>query len=78
MLDQSTLVLEGITLAQMIEFVVEVLVDLAGSAVLDQKATENAEAAHPHDLAVFKYHRSAFCSLCSSQYPVYLALQVND
>ena len=35
-LDQGTLVLEGVTLAEMVEFVVEVLVDLAGRAVLDE------------------------------------------
>lgn len=35
MLNQSTLVLEGVTLAQMVELVVEVLVDFAGSAILD-------------------------------------------
>lgn len=35
-LDEGTLVLEGVTLAQVVELVVEVLVDLAGSAVLDE------------------------------------------
>lgn len=42
--------LEGVTLAQMIELVVQVLVDLAAGAVLDEKAAEDAEAAHPKDL----------------------------
>ena len=55
MLNKSALVLEGITLAQMVELVVEVLVDFAGSAVFDQKTAEDAEAAHPHDLAVWWY-----------------------
>ena len=50
-LDEGTLVLEGVTLAQVVELVVEVLVDLAGGAVLDQQAAEDAETAHPHDLA---------------------------
>jgi hypothetical protein len=51
-LNESALVLEGVTLAQVVELVVKVLVDLAGGAVLDQQATENALAAHPDDLAV--------------------------
>jgi hypothetical protein len=34
-LNQCSLVLEGVTLAQVVEFVVEVLVDLATSTVLD-------------------------------------------
>ena len=36
MLDKGALVLEGVTLAQMIQVVIEVLVDLAGSAVLNE------------------------------------------
>ena len=51
-LNESALVLEGVTLAQVVELVVKVLVDLAGGAVLDQQATEDALAAHPDDLAV--------------------------
>lgn len=35
MLDQCSLVLEGITLAQVVELVVKVLVDLAAGTVLD-------------------------------------------
>ena len=35
-LDEGTLVLEGVTLAEVVELVVEVLVDLAGGAVLDE------------------------------------------
>ena len=41
MFDQGTLVLEGVTLAQLVELVVEVLVNLASSTVLDKKASEN-------------------------------------
>lgn len=41
--------LEGVTLGQVVELVVEVLIDLAGRAVLDQQTAENAEAAHPDD-----------------------------
>jgi hypothetical protein len=50
--NESTLVLEGVTLGEMVELVVEVLVDLAGSAVLDEKTAEDTEAAHPEDLAI--------------------------
>jgi hypothetical protein len=34
--DESTLVLEGVTLGEVIELVVKVLVDLSGGAVLDE------------------------------------------
>jgi hypothetical protein len=51
-LDESTLVLEGVTLGQVVQLVVEVLVDLSGGAVLDEQTTEDTEAAHPEDLAV--------------------------
>ena len=52
MLNQSSLVLEGVTLAQVVKFVVQVLVDLAAGTVLDQETTEDTEAAHPDNLAV--------------------------
>lgn len=48
-LDQSALVLEGVTLAQVVELVVKVLVDLAGGTVADEQTTENTHAAHPHE-----------------------------
>lgn len=50
--NERTLVLEGVTLAEVVEFVVEVLVDLAGGAVLDEEAAEDSETTHPEDLAV--------------------------
>lgn len=50
-LNQSALVLEGVTLAQVVELVVKVLVDLAGGTVADEEATENTHAAHPEELA---------------------------
>lgn len=50
-LNEGTLVLEGVTLAQVVELVVEVLVDLAGGTVADEETTENTHAAHPEDLA---------------------------
>ena len=52
MLNKGTLVLEGVTLAQVVELVVEVLVDLSGGAVLDEQAAEDTQATHPHDLTV--------------------------
>lgn len=42
--------LEGVTLAQVVELVVEVLVDLAGGAVLHEKTAQNTKATHPEDL----------------------------
>jgi hypothetical protein len=50
--NQCSLVLEGVTLAQVVEFVVKVLVDLAAGTVLDQKTAEDTETAHPDNLAV--------------------------
>ena len=52
MFNESTLVLEGVTLGEMVELVVEVLVNLAGGTVLDKETTEDSETAHPDDLAV--------------------------
>jgi hypothetical protein len=39
MFNQSTLVLEGITLAQVIKFMVEVFVDFASRTILDEETT---------------------------------------
>ena len=52
MLDECTLVLERVTLAQVVEFVIEVLVDLASRAVLDEQAAEDTQTTHPHDLTI--------------------------
>lgn len=51
MLHKGALVLEGVTLAQVVQLVVEVLVDLARGAVLDQETAENTHSAHPENLA---------------------------
>ena len=51
MLNQRSLMLECVTLAQVVEFVVEVFVDLAAGTVLDEKTAEDSETAHPDDLA---------------------------
>lgn len=42
--------LEGVTLGEVVELVVEVLVDLAAGTVLDEEAAEDTLAAHPEDL----------------------------
>lgn len=51
-LNKGALVLECVTLAQVVQLVVQMLVDLAAGAVLEQKTAEDTEATHPHDLAV--------------------------
>merc|ERR1712031_51473 len=48
-LDQDTLILEHITLAFLVQDVVQVLVDLLRVAVLLQQATEHTQATHPDD-----------------------------
>jgi len=50
-LNQCSLVLESVTLAQVVEFVVQVLVNLAAGSVLDEETAENTKTAHPDDLA---------------------------
>lgn len=52
-LNKGTLVLEGVTLGGVVQFVVEVLVDLARGTVLDQQAAENPLTAHPKNLPKF-------------------------
>ena len=52
MLNQCPLVLERVTLAEVVQFVVEVLVDLSSGTILDEKAAEDSETAHPNNLAV--------------------------
>jgi hypothetical protein len=39
--DESTLVLEGVTLAEVIQLMVEVLVNLAGGTVLNKETAED-------------------------------------
>lgn len=51
-LNEGTLVLEGVTLGEVVKLVVEVLVDLAGSTVLHEKTAENPLATHPQNLPV--------------------------
>jgi hypothetical protein len=40
--NEGTLMLESVTLAELVELVVEVLVNLAGCSVLDEEASENS------------------------------------
>jgi hypothetical protein len=40
--DESTLVLEGVTLGELVEFVIQVLVNLARCSILDEEASENS------------------------------------
>lgn len=63
MLNQGALVLEGVTLAAVVQLVVQVLVDLPAGAVLDQETAEDSEAAHPEDLAG---HAGVGCTLSLS------------
>jgi hypothetical protein len=49
-LHEDLLGLEDVTLALLVELLVEVAVNLGLSAVLGQEATEDAHAADPHDL----------------------------
>ena len=55
MLNQRSLVLESVTLAEVVECVVQVLVDLAAGTILDEETAEDAKTAHPDDLAVKMY-----------------------
>lgn len=50
-LNEGTLVLEGVTLGQVVQLVVKVLVDLAAGTVLDEETAEDSQTAHPEDLA---------------------------
>ena len=50
--NESTLVLEGVTLGQVVQLVVKVLVDLSGGTVLEEETAEDTETAHPDDLAI--------------------------
>lgn len=52
MLNERPLVLEGVTLGKVVELVVEVLVDLAAGAVLDEQTAEDPLTAHPQNLPV--------------------------
>ena len=61
--NKSTLVLEGVTLGEEVELVVEVLVDLSGGTVLDKKTAEDTETAHPEDLAIHRISKSSLTAM---------------
>ena len=62
--------LESVTLAEVVELVVEVLVDLAGGAVLDEQAAQDAETTHPHHLAITSENVSIHIHLHTNTPPV--------
>jgi hypothetical protein len=55
--DEGALVLEGVTLAQVVKLVVQVLVDLATGPVLCEEASQDAKTAHPQHLAAIRQAR---------------------
>lgn len=57
--------LEGVTLTQVVQLVVEVLVDFASRSVFGQKASEDTETSHPQNLAI-KMHLSVYMSLTNT------------
>lgn len=50
MLDQSPLMLKSITLAQMIQLVIQVLIDLSSRTVLNEETAQNTKTTHPQNL----------------------------
>jgi len=51
MFDECSLVLECVTLAEVVQLVIEVLVNLPASTVLHEKTTKNTKSSHPQNLA---------------------------
>ena len=83
MLNESALVLEGVTLAQVVELVVEVLVDLARGTVADEQTTEDTHAAHPEEVAVERSHQISMnvpnhrCPGGSGKFRAYLGIRAS-
>ena len=50
--------LEGVTLGEVVQFVVEVLIDLASSTVLDKETAEHSETTHPEHLAISSHQQT--------------------
>lgn len=61
MFNQSALVLEGVTLAKMVQFVIEMLVDFSRSAIFHEQTAEDSEPTHPQDLAGWQCKKLARC-----------------
>lgn len=57
--DQSALVLEGVTLAEMVQLVIEMLVDFARSTIFHEQTAEDSEPTHPQNLAGWQRKRLA-------------------
>ena len=55
--------LEGVTFAQVVELVVEMLVNLSRGTVFGEETAEDAEATHPEDLSVRRRGRLAHGTL---------------
>lgn len=68
-LNEGTLVLEGVTLGGVVQLMVEVLVDLARGTVLDQQTTQDPLTAHPENLPKL-FCQSSFSRQLSIQYHV--------
>ena len=69
-LNEGTLVLEGVTLGQVVELVVKMLINLSASTVLDEETAEDSQAAHPEDLA---WHSSILGTLSLTEASVSLS-----
>ena len=52
MFNKRTLVLERVTLAEMVKFVVKMFIDLAAGPVLDEESAQDTHPTHPHHLTV--------------------------
>jgi hypothetical protein len=63
MFNKTALVLEGVTLGEMVEFVVKVLVNLAAGTILDEQTTEDSQTTHPNDLTVERICQHSFLRL---------------
>lgn len=59
-LNQSSLVLEGVTLSSHVQVVVQVLVDLASISVLGQQSSQDSQSSHPNNLG---WHTSVLGTL---------------
>lgn len=55
MLDQRPFMLERITLTEMVQLVVEVLVNLATGSVFDKETTEDTKTTHPQNMTIEQY-----------------------
>lgn len=59
-LNQCSLVLEGVTLGSLVEVVVKVLINLSALSVLDEESPQDTKTTHPENL---RRHTSISCTL---------------